>query len=366
MYRRATLAVASAGTALALLTACGTATVASNDSSATPKNELTHSIRALTRASALTTTLSLDTTAAAITKLATMGGGPDPLTTAQATAIADAHVTVEVIAPKGESVAQAQKSPVKTSESVAIGTGATTYLSLRSVNGVIYLQVDVKGFLSLIGQSSQYSTLQSQVASLPAFVKALVAGKWVSISLATVKDVEALIKAAVHGKIPSVGQSRKLDGQLVAAVLGALSVTRASTGTTDHLVITGNVRTIVRRVLKVVAKAIPEFGTFEKGVGSSVPKLPIVFNAFVTRGALSKLTFDPGQFAKKHPFSLPIVAAFARSGAPIVAPTGATAITLTSLGGLIGGFTHGLGSATGTLQGGPDYLPSAAASPGGA
>jgi hypothetical protein len=334
MYRRATLALTAAGGALALLAGCGTAAIGSNDSSAPPKTELVHSIHALAKRSALTTTLSLDTTAANIMRIASLNG-PSKLTMAQAQAIAGAHVTIETLAPKGKTMAQVEQAPSKASFALTVGTGSTTYLSLRAVNGALYLQAAVKNFLTLIGQSGEYATLQSRVASLPPFVKALVEGKWVSVSSVTLQAVEGFIKGEEHGKIPAAGKLQKLDQQLVTAVLGDLSVKRASTGKTDHLVIAGSLRKLAGSVVTVFAKIVPTVSQFGKIIVHAVPNLPIIFNAFVTGGALSSLTFNPGQFSKKKPFSLPIVASFSRSGAAITAPSGSTAITLGDLSGLM-------------------------------
>jgi len=336
MHRRATLAVVAAGSALTLLAACGTAKTASNDSAAPPRTEFTHAVHALSTGSALTTTLSLDATGAQITRLASQGGSGSGLTAAQASAIAGAHIVVEVLAPKGKTVGQTAQSPEAASVSVTAGTGATTYLSIRSVHGTVYLQIDLKGILALAGASGQYATLQTRVSSFPAFVKALVAGKWVSLSLATIKSLESFAEGAAHAKLPSAAQSRQLSSRLAAAVLSDLSATRASTGSTDHLVVTGNLRTIAHDVLSAVASAIPAAASLGKTAGHSVPSQSITFNAFVTRGALSKLSLDVGQFSKTKHFALPIVASFVRSGAAISAPSGATPIDLGQLGALIG------------------------------
>jgi hypothetical protein len=348
MHRRATQAAVAAGSALALLAACGTAKIASNDSSAPPTTEFSHAIHALSAGSALTTTLSLDATGADITRLAAQGGSSSGLTAAQAGAIAGAHVVFEVVAPKGKTVGQVTASPGAASMSVTAGTGSSTYLSIRSVTGTIYLQVDLKGILALAGASSQYKTLQARVATFPAFVKALVAGKWVSLSLATVKSLESFAEGAAHAKLPTAAQSRKLSSRVVAAVLGDLSATRASTGITDHLVVTGNLRTIAHDVLSAIASAIPAAASLGKFAGNSVPSQPIRFDALVTGGALSKLSLDAGQFSRTLHFTLPIVARFVRSGAAISAPAGATPIDLGQLGSLIGAVDSSGSSSSGS------------------
>lgn len=341
MNSRGTLAAVAAASALALVAGCGTATVGGrNDSSAPPKTELEHAVQALAKGKALTTTVTLDTTAAQILRLADMGGGSDGPTSAQAQAIADAHITVEVLAPKGETLAQARKNPEKASLAASIGTGSTTYLSVRSIGGSIYAQLDLKGLLTLFGQGKEYASLQAESASLPPFANAFVAGKWVSISLVTIKAIEAFAKSAAHVKLPTNSQVKGTDLKILSAIVGALTVTRPSIGTTDHLLITTNLNRLARAVVPVFASLIPAIGKEAGGALGQVPQTPISLNAFVTHGALNKLTFDAGQFSKQHPFSLPIVASFSRSGPPISVPTGSTAITLASLAGLIGSSGH--------------------------
>jgi hypothetical protein len=342
MNPRRTLAAVAAASALALVAGCGTAAVGGrNDSSAPPKTELEHSVQALSKGKALTATVSLDTTAAQILHLANMGGGSDGPTPAQAQAIAGAHITVEMLAPKGETLAQAKKNPAKSSLALTIGTGSTTYLAVRSIGGSIYAQLDLKGFLTLFGSAKEYASLQAESATLPPFANAFVAGKWVSISLVTIKAIEAFAKSAAHVKLPTNSQVKGTDLKVLNAIVGALTVTRPSIGTTDHLVITTNLNRLARAVVPVFASLIPSIGKDADRALSQVPQTPISLNAFVTHGALSKLTFDAGQFSKQHPFSLPIVASLSRVGSPISAPTGSTAITLESLIGL---FTNAVGS----------------------
>jgi hypothetical protein len=112
-------------------------------------------------------------------------------------------------------------------------------------------------------------------------------------------------------------------------------------------VVTTNLNRLARALLPVVAKVVPLLNRLPKGTLAQVPQTPISLNAFVTHGAISKLTFDPGQFSKSHRFSLPIVASFARSGPAITAPVGATPITLVGLLGLV----HASRSSH------PDYVP---------
>jgi hypothetical protein len=349
MLQRATLSAVAVAGALTLVAGCGASSSGgSNDSSAPPKTELTSALGALNSGSALTTTLSLDTTGADILKLASQGGdatgGPTP---AQASLIAGAHLTIETVAPKGKTLG----SKPGTGDAVAVtgGSGGTTYFSLRSLDHNFYLQVDLKGILAEAGESSEYQTLVARVASTPAFVQAFVAGKWVMLSTATITSIEALAQAGSHGAVPANSALLGLSHQLKTTLLSDVTVTRASTGTTDHLVATANIRKVAESVVASISAAIPAAASsLRSSNADTAPDKTVTADAFVTSGALSKISFNVDQFAptKEPPFS--VVASFVRSGAPISAPAGATPVAFAELLSLFETIDSSSSSGTGT------------------
>jgi hypothetical protein len=354
MQRRVTLGAIAASSALALVTACGAQALSSssNESSAKPKTELSQATQRLTNRSALTMTVSLRTTPAMVTLLgdAFHGGRSSGLSSAQAAAIAGARLTVEEKAPKGKTIAQAQHTPGAVAMSVAMVSGTTSYLAFRSVGSTLYLRADLKDLLSLGGAEAEYQLLQTKAASLPAFVQALVAGKWVSISLATLTTIEAFAKSMANLHLPTAAQLQQLVRTLTATMLGDVTVRRLSKGTTDQLLVTGNSRQLANNVMSVLVKALPQLGTAPLSASKpqTVPNRTVRLNASVTGGALSRITFDLGQLAPGQHVAVPLITTFSGNAGPIVAPRGATPITLAGLAGLVGGLggLGGLGAAS--------------------
>lgn len=337
MLRRTAFPAAVAATILCLVAGCGSSSSGgSNESSAPPRAELNHAFHALAASQQLVTTIGLHTTGAEIMRIGAMGGGSAGITTTQADAIAGAHITAESIAPKGKTVGSLSHSPTGAATSLTAGSGATAYVSLRTVNGTLYLQVDLKDLLKLAGDSSEYRTLRVRTATLPSFVQAFVDGKWVSLSLATLSSLEQFVAGASGGKVPSSAQATLLTHKLLSAISNDVTVARTSTGSTDHLTITGNLKTIAGDVLNAVSSVAPSISSSTDT--SSVPDKNVTVNAAVTDGAISSLSIDLGQFSTKGPFSLPVVATFSRTAPPISAPTGATQVNVQELASLLAAF----------------------------
>jgi hypothetical protein len=339
MLRRATLSAAAAASVLTLVAACGGSSSGggSNQSSAAPKVEFTSALHALTSGSALTTTLSLDTTGANILAIGAQGdssgGGP---TLAQANLIAGAHLAIETLAPKGKNLNQS--TPSGESISVTGGSGSTTYFSLRSLGGNIYVQLDLKDILAAAGESSEYQTLVLRMSTAAPFIGAFVAGKWVLVSVQTITSLEALLQVGSKGQVPSNSALSGLSNTILATVLGDLTVARTSTGSTDHLAVTANIRTIAESVVAAIAKAIPAAAAIESSGASSAPDKFVAADAYVTDGALSKAVFNIDQFAPMKEPPLSFVATFARSGDPITVPAGATEVKFADLVSLFESF----------------------------
>jgi hypothetical protein len=350
MHRRVTLAAVAAGSIVTLLSACGTPALvsrAADESSTTPKSELAQAAQQLTKRAALTMTVSLRTTPAQLEKLAADGSrSAKHLTATQAAAIAGAHLTVEEKAPRGQTIAQAQRTPGAVEMSVTAGSGSTSYFAFRSVNSVLYLQVDLKDLLTLGGQSAEFQKLRSRAASLPPFVQALVAGKWVSMSVATLTTIETFAASMANVHLPSAAQLQELVRTLTTTVLSDVRVSRLSSGTTDHLLVAGNSRRLATAVMAILTKALPKLGaSTPPATGRRAPKLPnrtVHLDAFVSRGTITRLSFDLGQLgqlgllANDKDTHVPLNAAFSAKAPPITAPSGATQITLADLAGLVG------------------------------
>jgi hypothetical protein len=226
-----------------------------------------------------------------------------------------------------------------------VSDNGTNWVSLRSVNKIIYLQVDLKDLLTAIGESSALSTVQGLQSNpqFPAFLKALIDGKWVSLPESA---ASGLTGGASSGSSSSPQQTQAIVNAMKQILTNDVTVTRASTGSTDVLKLTANSKTVATDFINALTAAVP---TAALALGSTdtsqIPSKDITLGATVTGGALSQLSIDLGQFApaKDQPATLPVDLNFAESGAAITAPSGAVAVNTTELTQLFGSLAGGLG-----------------------
>jgi hypothetical protein len=364
MQRRVAVFASVATSAVVLLAGCGSSSSGrssgSNDSSAPPKTELTDAFHALSAGSALTTTLSLDTTSANLIKI-TGEGHSTPVTQQQADLISSAKLVIETTAPSGKTLSQAAAAGTNNASNVSItgSAGGTTYLNLRVVNKTIYFKLDLKDILGLAGDASEYQTLVARTTAMPPFVQAFVNDQYVSLPFTTIAALESFLKGAAGGssigQIPTGTQITKLVGQLETTILGDLTVARTSSGSTDQLAITGNARDIAKDILSTISTAIPVAAAqLSPKAADQVPNRDLKLDASVTGGALSKLEFDFGQFSPHQKDTLPIAATFAKSGPSITTPSGVTSVDFQQLITFFGA----LGTATSSSSSGSGSAPS--------
>jgi hypothetical protein len=349
MRRRFGFAAIAAATACTLIAGCGSSSSGgstSNESTAAPKTELVDSFRSLAAGSALTTTLSLDTTIANLIHV-TGQGGSTPLTQTQAALISGATITIATAAPSGKTLkSAAATSPGSISTKITGSSSGKTYFTFVVADKTLYLQVDLKDLLDAAGKSAEYQSLVARTAALPAFVKAFIAGQFVSLPIATITTLTSILEGAAGGsasQIPSGSQLRTLLNQLQSTLASDVTVARTSSGPTDQLVVTGNVRNIARDFLSTIATAIPALASqITPDSANQAPNRDVKLDASVTSGAISRLEFDFGQFSPHQKDTLPIAATFAKNAPDISAPPGAIPISLQDLGTFIGA----LGSAS--------------------
>jgi hypothetical protein len=119
-----------------------------------------------------------------------------------------------------------------------------------------------------------------------------------------------------------------------------LTVARSSTGTTDHLVLSGDVRALLRDEFGVIKPFIDStagsFGgaTLRTPDFNQIPAIKPHIDAFVSGGALSQLSLDLGQFDDQVKYTLPLDLDFSTNGAAIAAPATSTPIDFSALGQL--------------------------------
>jgi hypothetical protein len=360
MGRRPSQAVVALASATALLAGCGAATNAqtvspmsgTNNSSQQPAAELRHAVSALGNASTLTTTVKLGTTAKILGPILTSLGAD--LTPTQVAALAGAQISLEVAAPDGETINDLAKKPASAAVDFTVSSNGTTYVELRHVNKTIYLQVDVKDLLTLVGDPGEYATLQAKAANLPAFVQALLNDKWISLPDATLSLLKSLGGGGLGSATtatPNLARSLNLIAALRTLLTHDVQVTRLSAGTTDRLQLTAHSRVLARELVLDLHAVFPRIGhRLHGGRLGRIPNVKVRLRANVVHGALSKLSINIGQYSKSHKIHVPLEVLFARSGPEISAPSGAVPVDLSGLLGLAslaGGQGNGLASLSG-------------------
>lgn len=359
MQRRTSLAMLALASSVALVAGCGGSSsggstgsttvggTGTNNSTQAPSAELTSAFSALGKASTLTTSLKLGATADVIKSLASSSGST--LTDDQANAIVGAQISVEVQAPSGKTLSDLSAGGTGGAVNFTVSDNGTNWLSVRSVNKILYLQVDLKDLLNAIGESSALSQVTSLESSpqFPAFAKALLDGKWVSLPESF---ASSLTGSSSSGSSASPQQAQAVINGLKQILTNDVTVTRTSSGSTDVLKLTANSKTVATDFINAVTSAVP---TAAAALGSTdtsqIPSKDITLGATVTGGALSQLSIDLGQFApaKDQPASLPVDLDFAQTGPAITAPSGAVAVNTTELTQLFSGFAGGLGGSGG-------------------
>jgi hypothetical protein len=314
--------------AVVALAGCG----GSDSAPDTPKSELVASVTQLGQADALTTTVRLDASPAALRALA--GSGGKPVSRSTLASLASARLVVENTAGSGDG----------RSYSVRAITGGQTVIELRVVSGVLYVKGDVHGLLALLHKQGALKELKASPTPLPQFVTALVDGRWVSLQAGALSALGSLAGTDSSAD-PSQGP------KLLAALRDVFQrdVTAKKVGSDpalDHLVLTGDLRTIAADVKASLAGAVPGGAVLtDKLSATDLPKRTIRLDAWVKDGALTQLTVDLAQFtdAGNVPSgtAVPLTFTFDRSGADIVAPPDATPVDLTQIGSLFGALTHG-------------------------
>ena len=331
LSRLTTLAAA----AVLALTACGEGTP---DTPEDPKGELTASVENLGASDVLTTTLRLDTTAAALQSFAADDG--EKLSAADAEAIASAEIVVEVQSANGDDLSQLEGGDDNAANvSFRFVSNDDTLAELRVVNGDLYLQGDIRAILALVNQSEAYADVQKRVAAMPSFVQAFVEGEWVSINGAAAKGLAGSLSGA---QTPSDKQGQKLLEDLQGIVQRDVTVTRdGSDERGDHLVLTGNTKSLARDFVEAASGALPAgsaaMGQFDP---DDVPDRDVTVDVWVKDGVLSEISLDLVQFAKpgqsKAGDSLPVALSFEQEGEDIAEPENVTPVDLSQLGALLG------------------------------
>ncbi|HET6817045.1 MAG TPA: hypothetical protein VFH66_07460 [Mycobacteriales bacterium] len=344
--RRPSTSIALAAIAAGALALAGCGSGSGQSVPKDPKGELTASVGNLGDTDTLTSTIKLEIPAGVLQQLAKANG--DKLTAADASAISSAQLVLEAKTTNGKHFADLKPSDQKaTAVSIRGVSGGHTYLEMRVLAGDLYLQGDVKGFLGLIHQDKAYAEVQARAASLPDFVKALVDGRWVSLSGAAAQGLAGQFGVQAGGTSGNQAQSAKMLDDLKALLKKDVTVTRVGSDSRgDHLRLSGNAKALANDAYQSFASAVPGGGAaLSQAKPQKVPSRVVTLDAWVKDGVLAQISLDLGQFASKgDPAAgqhLPVSLTFAQSGGDISKPTDVTPIDLTQLGSLMGALGGG-------------------------
>jgi hypothetical protein len=347
MRRRSSSLPAVAAAAVALVLAgCGNGSSSGHSVPKDPKGELAASVTNLGESDTLGATVKLEIPPAALQQLARTQG--ERLTAQDAAAISAAQLVIEAKTTNGKNLADL-KSGDQNATAVAIRAidNGHTYLEMRVLSGDLYLQGDVKGFLGLIHQAKAYEEVKARAASLPDFVKALVAGKWVSLNGAAAQGLASQFGVQTGEQSGSKqSQTSKMINDLKSLLNKDVSVTRVgSDDKGDHLRLSGNAKTLVNDTYQSFSSAVPGGAALSQAKPQKVPSQVVTVDAWVKDGVLSEISIDMSQFLDKKDSAsgqpLPVTLTFTQEGDDITKPSDVTPIDLTQLGALFGALAGG-------------------------
>lgn len=351
MSRAATrvVAVATAGLLLAGAAACGT-----NASSKPPKDELTTGIDGLGSSKALTFTLKIDATAAQLQQFATAMG--DKLDPKVAALLAGADIKAQIKGDKALKDYKPNDSSAPPSFDLSGDLDGSPVVDLRTVDKVLYIRADVQKILTIAQKPQLMQELQARAATLPPFVQAAAAGKWVSFPADQAKALAGQLGASATAT-PNAEQSRKFLEQLKAIISRDVTVKRLSTGGEkgDHLQMSASTRALASDLMNAVTSFVPGSGALGSQLDpTKVQERTVTLDAYVKNGKLSEMSLDLAQFAsgadaaKVQGQHLPVTMRFDDTASDISKPADATPIDLSQLLPLLGALSSPTATATGS------------------
>jgi hypothetical protein len=277
---------AVSGTVVAVRHRDSQTAVASTTNGSSARAELSTSVQRLLAGSTLALNLGVD---ASPTALAHLLGARSQLTTSQARALAGASITIELAAPQGQSIkAWTRHLNQGGSARFALNEYGHPAIQLVGAGGRLYTRLNVNRLLAFTSDPSRYRRLLAQ-SHLPAQLRALTRGQWVSIGSATPS----------HQVAPTAAPAETAVTAIPSDILRDITVTeivRTSNG--EHLAIHLDTARFLSDAFKAVGSVSP-LGAL--GSASLAPRLksvgvPVTADAWITHQQLSRVTFDVTQF----------------------------------------------------------------------
>jgi hypothetical protein len=304
--------------------ACGQAGGSASPSTKSPSTELRSAVSGLGDAHVLTGTVQLHASAQTLRDLAKASG--EKLPSGIPTLITGSKAVTEIAAPDGKKISELAAHPASTGKfRFALTTDGGKIVQVRAVAKRLYLRADVDKIAKLAG--ADLNRLRSRVPDGYGWAQAALHGRWVSLDLAALQG-----QAGGALKTPSPQASAHSLRGLRQALVKDVTVRRTGrAGGADHLVLSGNVRTIGHDLLGALRRMSPQAGNLPIHTGN-LPNKKAHVDAYVADGTLKALSLDLAQFAggrddaALHGRHLPLRVDFARSGGDITKPSGATAV----------------------------------------
>jgi hypothetical protein len=369
--RRGTATTAAAAALLVAVAACGSSTGAGGASSTSklaPLDAVKTGAEALANSHALTFTFKVDTTAAQIASIS-HAEGDQPGDTGDALVekvLPGGSIVLETISAGKTFSADSGNLGASLAGSVSLDVNAGNQpdlVQLDYLDKQIYARADVSSLASYAGTAAHaeiQSFASSEGATFPFILKA-VNGGWLHVDgNAAYQFIKTADPSAIPTVSPDAGSKliSGLEAQLGKDVTAKRDAADPDLG--DHIVVTGNVRTVGSDLVKAFASAessVPGASKLFADVDpSSLPDKDVSFDVYVNDGAIDAVKFDVSQVLSGQdkaslggkPFDLELDVSRTAS---ISAPSNPTTITTSqivqlfeSLGGA--GGSDGTGSAT--------------------
>jgi hypothetical protein len=352
------LAVAAiAAAAVGGLAACGTSS--DKTASQSPKDAITTAYTKLLDHDSLTATVKIDESANDLVALSTTNGSTDdpdntPLTQQQANAIAGGSIQLAEKVSSGtlgKPVAGAASS-----SAITVNAGDDPKLvEFRVVDKKAYARVDVPQFekYGAIKQSDLAELTGPSAPPQAAFLKDVVAGKWIQLPLQDALDAEG----GAAGAKPSVSPTQTL-GALQNIFTKDVSSTKVGKDSTlgDQYNLVASSRVVATDLVATVKSELGSIPGADKELANldpaTVPDKNVTVQAFVKNDTLNAVRLDVAQFLtgadlaslKGKPFY--IEADFSNT-ADVSAPASSTNVTFGSLVALFEGLSGGSGTTSG-------------------
>lgn len=338
--------LAALAAAAVVLGACGSASPAS----APPQKAINTAFQSLGSRSGIDLHISLGVTGTELQQIAAEDGS-SKLTPAVANDIAATSVVVDLNTGNGKPLNSKQLRTDRSEQlGLAVQVGASDPIELRYVDQTFYLRADVSTLLNDLGQnSSAASGFRSALQGANAYVPGLAAlgqGSWVSVPESA---LQGLTQALPTGLPDSTGASNpaaaaQLWSQIEKAFTSNSTFVKAGTrGGRTHYTVALAVKPFVHDVevsLPSSLASIPgasSFGTqFNRAVNKIPAKQKLVADVWVRGGKVQEIDVDLNQFMHKFGFAVPVRIVIG-AGTPVLAPTSATPLNLSKVGGLLGG-----------------------------